>query len=312
MLKIPSKGFSRSVTRHNVDIGLCCDWLEASALFLQENFTATDVVDVLRENEVYATQEFAWQFIEDVFQHLRVRAKVFGEGYPITPVDHRIELRGTVQEFSAYAFCLALSLPPFYPEWARAFGANFNAQGELFERLTAESVQASLSGWDVHTTGWSRTNTTNLTAVVKHVAGLLGESTGDIARWSKAKAKEAGLDLLCFRAFPDGRVGVPVYMVQCASGADWMEKLNTPDLNIWTKLISFAAKPKKAFAMPFALDDDDFIYRTAIVNGLLLDRHRLLAPGQAQRDWISAALSNDLVAWVTPRVAALPNEAVAV
>ena len=37
--------------------------------------------------------------------------------------------------------------------------------------------------------------------------------------------------------------------------------------------------------MPFALDRDDFRYHANVVNGLLLDRDRLLIPGQANRDW---------------------------
>lgn len=310
MFELPSTGFSRSIKAHNVDIGTCCDWLEASALFLQETISTADVVDVLRENEIYATQDFAWELMQDITQHLRERSRVFGRGYPLDVDQYRLRPRGPIENFAPYAFCLLLSLPASYPAWAKANGANYGEQGELFEKLTAESVEISLAGWEVHSTGWTRTNPQKLTAVVKHVAGLLGESIGAIERWSSARAKEAGLDLLCFRSFPDGRIGVPVYLVQCASGADWVDKLHTPDLRVWCKLIPFASEPKKAFSMPYALQESDFVRRTNVVDGLLLDRHRLLAPGHEAMMWVSAGLQGALTNWILPRAATLPVAAV--
>lgn len=210
------------------------------------------------------------------------------------------------EQFPAYSFCLALSLPGSYPEWARNFGQDYNEQGELFEALTAESVRGTLTGWVVHPTGWTRTTPTRLAEVVARLASLLGEATGDLAHWTQQKANEAGLDLLCFRPFPDGRVGVPVYMFQCASGADWKKKLKSPDLRVWTKIITFASDPKKAFAMPFALSEKDFTYNTNLVDGLLLDRHRLLSPGLERRDWVPSDLATRLVAWTDPRIQQLP------
>lgn len=72
MLKLPAKGFYRSVDRHNVDLGICCDWIEASALFCGEDIAAADIVDVLRESEIYKTQDFAWALVNDAMLHIRV------------------------------------------------------------------------------------------------------------------------------------------------------------------------------------------------------------------------------------------------
>jgi hypothetical protein len=307
MLALPKKGFSRSKTAHNVDLAVCCDWLEASVLFAQEPVSGSDIVDVLRENEIYADQNFAWELVYNAFAGLEDRARLMGDGYPLAVQGGpRLVARGDWRDYSAYSFCLILSLPSAYPDWARSFGTDFTAQGELFEALTSESVAASLSGWTVHPTGWTKARPSQLADIVTDVAAKLGEATGDLFRWTKDKAKEAGLDILCFRPFPDGRVGVPVYMVQCASGNDWKGKLKTPDLRIWTKVITFASDPKKAFSMPFALDSADFIYSANVVDGLLFDRHRLLAPGLNLRDWLPAALKGQLVAWLEPRIAALP------
>jgi len=308
MLGLPEKGLHRSVNVHNVDFGIFCDWLEASALFLAEDVPGADIIDLLRENEVYRDQSFAWDLLNDAFATVRLRSHLLGNGYPIrVSTGTRIVGVDDWREFPAYAFCLALSLPSVYPSWARAFGNNFTQQGELFEALTAESMSHSFCGWRVHPTGWTRTTPSKLSKVVSDVAALLGEVTGELRRWTSSSAKEAGLDLLCFRPFPDNRVGIPVYLIQCASGADWKAKLKTPDIRLWTKIITFAADPKKALSMPYALDESDFTQHTNIVDGLLLDRHRLLSPGLNEKEWITSDLASKLNNWTASRISSLPT-----
>ncbi|TCQ03393.1 hypothetical protein C8J40_11122 [Sphingomonas sp. PP-CC-3A-396] len=310
MLGLPARGLHRSVKNHNVDFAAIYDWIEASVLFLGEDVAGADIVDLLRENEIYRDQDFAWDLVNIVFAAIRSRARKLGEGYPIR-VSGGTRVVGVEdwREFPAYAFCLALSLPSVYPTWARDFGQDYTAQGELFEALTAESVSRSFQDWTVHPTGWTKSNPSQLGKIVEDLAAQLGEATGELKRWTAASAKEAGLDLLCFRPFPDGRVGIPVYLLQCASGADWKTKLKTPDLRIWTKIITFAADPKKAFSMPYAIEEEEFIQRTNVVDGLLLDRHRLLAPGLGEKAWVSGELAAKLVDWVSERILTLPKVA---
>lgn len=307
MLSIPRTGIKRSVNEHNVELEACCDWLEASALFHGEDVAGSDVVDLLHENEFYADQDFAWEMIQDVFARIGNRRRLLGHGYPFV-VENALRVRGLDiwQAFPAYAFCLLLSLTKSYPEWARSFGRNHAPQGSLFERLAAESMSHSLVGWKIHPTGWAPTANRRLKALAEELASLLGEATGDISRWIGEAAKDGGLDILCYRPFPDNRVGAPVYLMQCASGNDWVDKLKSPDPDVWTKIITFAARPSKAFAMPFALETADFIRHCGVVNGLLMDRHRLLAPGLGNRDWLSPQLNVDLINWITPRIAQLP------
>ncbi len=130
---------------------------------------------------------------------------------------------------------------------------------------------------------------------------------GDVGRWTRPRANEAGLDVLCYRPFPDGRVGVPVYLMQCASGGDWDGKLHTPNLDIWRNIVNFASVPKKAFATPFSFLDEAFIMNCGVVNGLLLDRYRLLSAAAVNPNWIPGDLTARIIAWVEPRIAALPR-----
>ena len=102
--------------------------------------------------------------------------------------------------------------------------------------------------------------------------------------------------------FADQRGGLPVFLAQCASGSKWEEKLHTPNLGQWKKLIDFASEPYKAFSLPYALDDRELRLRSAQISGLLLDRYRLLAQGVPEDEWLSNELRERLVSWLDPRV----------
>ncbi len=87
------------------------------------------------------------------------------------------------------------------------------------------------------------------------------------------------------------------------------ERCPSAKLRVWKRIVEFTIDPQKALAMPFALNQDDFRYHANLVNGLLLDRDRLLTPGQGNPNWISADLTQRLRDWIEPRVAALPQAA---
>jgi hypothetical protein len=239
---------------------------------------------------------------------LRRRESCVGNGSPFTVSGLRITRQyDSWQDTPAHSFCVLLSLAKWYREWARPFGSDYTEQGALFEDLTKESLEKLFSGWHIHQTGWTRTRTNRLATVVDEVADHLGESKGVIERWTRPTANEAGLDLLCYRPFPDRRVGVPVYLMQCASGGDWEGKLHTPNLNIWRHIVQFAAMPKKAFATPFAFLEDEFIRNSALVDGLLLDRYRLLSVADTEEEWVSRSLRRRIIRWARPRVRTLPT-----
>jgi hypothetical protein len=308
MLKIPTKGVSRSTHTHNVSLDVFCDWIEGSILFVDDELSSTDVVDALTEDQIYDDQDMASEIVSDAWAELRRRESCVGNGSPFTVGGLRITRQyDSWQDTPAHSFCVLLSLAKWYREWARPFGSDYTEQGALFEDLTKESLEKLFSGWHIHQTGWTRTRTNRLAAVVDQVADHLGESKGVIERWTRPTANEAGLDLLCYRPFPDRRVGVPVYLMQCASGGDWEGKLHTPNLNIWRHIVQFAAIPKKAFATPFAFLEDEFIRNSALVDGMLLDRYRLLSVADTEEEWVSRPLRRRIIRWARPRVRTLPT-----
>ena len=58
MLPLPQKGFSQSVNVNNVNREALGDWLEASALFGDDQFSMTDVADILVEQGVVSTPDY--------------------------------------------------------------------------------------------------------------------------------------------------------------------------------------------------------------------------------------------------------------
>lgn len=312
MLALPSRGLARSINSHNVRLDVLCDWLESSVLFDQEPLTAADVVDLLVENSIYDRQGFAWELIADAWVELRRRNSLLRDGYPLQIKRWRLQPRSCWDGVPAHSFCLALSLAEWLPDWARGFGRDYTEQGELFERVVAEAIANYLPDWHVHPTGWSKTKAAKLPEVITTLSLWLREAeTGNRERWTKATANDAGLDLVCIRRMPDGRPGIPIYLVQCASGVtdspEWRNKRRTPDLGLWAKLVDFAVQPKRGFATPFAFTEDDFRLHCRAVDGLLLDRYRLLAPAITKKAWLSTTTANRLRRWLRPRVRALPR-----
>ncbi len=307
MLALPTKGISRSIAKHNVKLDVFSDWIEGSILFSQEELSSTDVIDVLLEGLIYDDQGFAAEIVADAWAELQRRQARISTGTPFSVEHRRIKRLRSWQDAPGHSFCVLLALSTWYRGWARQFGSDYTEQGELFELLTKESLEWQFSDWQIYHTGWSRTSAVKLAEVVSDVADRLGEAPGQMEPWANPNANEAGLDLLCYRPFPDSRVGIPVYLMQCASGSDWDEKLDTPKLKIWTKVIQFAATPRKAFATPFAFLDDTFANVCNLVDGMLLDRYRLLAACQHSENWVSPSLRDRIIAWAEPRVAALPR-----
>jgi len=308
MLIRPTEGFARSIRVHNIRLDVLCDWIEGSILFVDDELSSIDIADVLIEEEIYVSEDFAREMVMNAWSELRRRQFWIGEGCAFTLDTEWINLKIRWQDNPAHAFCVLLSLAPYYDWWANEFGPDYTEQGELFELLTKASLEAQFNTWEIYQTGWTRTNTVQLREIVNDVATRLGEQLVHMELWNQSKAKEMGLDLLCYRQFPDRRVGIPVYLTQCASGGNWKAKLKTPDLGVWNDMIRFRSNPQRAFATPFSFLDNVFTQNCVSVKGLLLDRCRLLGAARYTETWLPQSLEDRIIAWAEPRIAILRNK----
>ena len=311
MLLIPTKGIALSKNEHNCRLDIHADWVEASALFASDSVSHSDVVDALIENNTYRDQDFASAWVSNVFRELGRRFDLLGDHCALRKENNRIQRARVWTERPGYAFCIALGVLPHYRAQVEAkCGKDYAEQGQLFEEFCTESLRAMQ--WEVVPLGWSKTRTNSLTARVAALAAAIGELAipGAITRWTQPQAKDAGLDLVALRSFPDRWGGRPICLVQCATGEDWPDKLHTPNIGTWEKLIDFSTKPRRGLAMPFAPEKDEFRRRSnSDLVMLLMDRHRLLSqPWSDPRPFPSKKLAKRLVKWTTKRVSAFPRD----
>ncbi|HEV2177129.1 MAG TPA: hypothetical protein VGW33_08000 [Terriglobia bacterium] len=308
MLRLPESGIRPYRSGHQTDLSIFCDWLEGSLLFTGfSTLSLSDIKDVLMEEHLYDQQDRASEFLADVWREFDRRLSALGNSYPVQIENLRLRRLTAWRQSPAYSFCLLLSYAERYSQWAKSFGANFTEQGMLFEDITAEALRQELGGWNIHATGWSRARARRLRTIVEDVRARLGEEAGKLEKFPEYRvAKDAGLDVIVSRPFSDNRIGFPLYLVQCASGARWTAKRDQPNLNVWRTLIDFAVIPKKALAIPYALPDRDFWFGCRAMDGMLIDRMRLLSGGRNQPNWVSSGTKRRVIAWMSPRVKALP------
>jgi len=311
MLEVPEIGVRPySAQRgHQSDLSVFTDWLEGSLLFgSDDSLSIAEIKDALTDEHIYEDQDKASEVLTDVWTEIKRRKKALGNSYPISCQPTKLVRAMVWREAPAYAFCLLLSYSERYPEWRKSFGKNYTEQGLLFEEITALALNNELSEWTSHATGWARTQTARIKDSVEMVRGLLNEKEGRIDLIPDLNTiKDAGLDLVLWRPFPDSRIGCPLYLVQCASGANWEGKRTEPDLNLWRTMIEFAAIPKKALAIPYAISDNDFWISCRRMDGMLLDRLRLLSGGRRSPKWLTQDVNRRVVAWMKPRVKDLPT-----
>jgi hypothetical protein len=308
MLRLPESGLRPYRNGHRTDLSIFCDWLEGSLLFTgYSRLSLSDIKDVLMEEHLYDKQDKASEFLADVWREFDRRKSALGQSYPIQIENLRLLRLMPWRQSPAYSFCLLLSFAERYRSWSKGFGTDFTEQGLLFEEITCAALKQELDGWKVHSTGWSSARAARLKTIVEDVRTLLGEDAGKLGKFPKFKvAKDAGLDVVLLRPFSDNRIGFPLYLVQCASGAKWEGKRNQPNLNAWRTFIDFAVMPKKALAIPFAVRDDEFWWSCRHMDGMLIDRMRLLSGGRQKPDWISGDMKRRVIAWMVPRIKVLP------
>lgn len=310
MLCLPREGFRLSIKEHNSSLNALIEWVEGTVTFTDERITQSDVVDVLTEEEVYRSQDFARDWLETAWTEMTRRQSILGTYCPYSIEGRRIQRVREWNNTAAYSFCLMLALQVRYRvELDPVVPPDYNTQGILFERLTLAALKGR--GMAVHSTAWSKEASASIRERVDALAAHLGERAcdGAIDRWAEPEIKDGGLDVVCHLPFPDGWGGRPLYLIQCASGENWRGKKSTPKVTLWEKLIDFTTKPLRGIAMPFALLEHEF-RREANDDllALLLDRHRIGALPFGDPDtWPEAALSTDLNSWTQPRVTALPR-----
>ena len=309
MLRLPREGFRLSINEHNGSIEALIEWLEGSITFADDRLTQSDAVDILTEEEIYRSQDFAREWLQAAWKEIARRQRILGNYCPYDCHGVRLRRRMEWSETPAYSFCLMLAMQVrYHDELEEDIPFDYNTQGILFEKLTLSALEQR--GMAVHATAWSKVASNSIRDRVGALALHLGERAieGGIEEWADPQIKDGGLDVVCHFPFPDGWGGRPLYLIQCASGANWKDKKHTPKVALWKKLIDFSTEPRRGIAMPFAILEEEFRRESNDdLFAFLLDRHRIGAlPTGSPDNWPEFGLRAELNDWIRPRVDALP------
>ncbi|MCY3548481.1 MAG: hypothetical protein OXH49_16525 [Gemmatimonadetes bacterium] len=310
MLEIPTKGFKRSTNKSNVKPGYLADWLEANILFVASDVAKSDVVDLLIEYQICPDdqQDLAHQIAVDGWDELDRRQRWGGLPSSVSIGSARIEAHDSWQSTPLWSFFVLLSTLRIFPDWAKTHQA-YAVQGDLFERVVETICPAMLPGWTSYRTGWSPDNTKDIRAIVRELCTRLFVGGGNLDRWLSPDDKDGGLDIVCYREFADEREALPTFFLQCASGKNWRDKVQTPNLDLWQKYLDPAVQPSTGIVAPFVIDEWE-LRRAAVVGQVVVfDRLRMLSSAEEAGITLPEDLLAELLAWMQPRVTDLPRAA---
>ena len=309
MLAIPQKDFHLSTNTNNVSPEVLGDWVEASLLFHDNEISRSDIVDVLIEQQICGNngQEIAYEITISAWQELRTR-KSWGSAAPHLQIEHlKITDTPDWRNDIVRAFFLMLSLMRVYPDWATVH-RNSQLQGTLFERVVERLCPGILPGWSVYRAGWFPGSDQTIPKIVSDLCERLNcRGNLDPSRWIPNHAKDGGLDIVCYRRFPDTREATPTFFIQCASGADWRNKVQTPNPAEWQKYLDSAVQPSTGIAAPFVISDEKVRFAGLKGQIIVFDRLRLLHAAYEAELVLPDELVDDLTAWLEPLVESLPQ-----
>lgn len=290
-------------SRHEV-----ADYLELRALLDPDGITSalqllTDVClggDDSAYESLPPAERSTWQteregLTSEALDETARRQKICLEAhYPF--VIHATSLKsGANSADTVYAFLLLLS-------FLKGNAPNHAKAAKLFEEISAEAGAAYLgcnSSSDAFVFGFPRRlEPKGFLPAVAELCGKnrLNEGSADIDEPKTAHQKDARLDVVVWKNFPDCRRGRLILFGQCATGADWEDKVYSLDPHKWREkwlVEPLLPCPQGAFFIPFAVSDEDWKH-VLIDGGVLFDRFRIAGLASAK---LPEDMRNQIAEW---------------
>ncbi len=210
------------------DVLKWADWLELSAILSADgNSSRGDLEGALRLSGYFESQQAIENRCNDVFLELADRSAAAGDAYPFGVSASLLETRGPVDDYTAYFFCLCLS----YAGWSNKKGQG-QVAARMFEDLSCIAAQSYVGGevarFAYPRKGGKSSLPKGFKQAIAALATQLAEGGGCIDKPTRS-TKDDALDVVAWRHFADRLPGKLLLVGQCASGDDWIDKLN--DLN---------------------------------------------------------------------------------
>ena len=264
------------------------DWLEWSALkepasfvswtSYQCNLTQAGSIDALETEKNQGEVDLLEDLINRVDGELNSRRTACGGKsgfYPYQMTHNGVEYSENGNDLT-YRFLLLLSI----------FGKDAGPQGahpeRLFEDLSSLALHEYLGGATAgllrEVFGFPRRKLAkHFPKALDDLCQRLGEGKGASGRKLENDQKDAKLDLVAWRSFPDGRGGKLIGFGQCATGDDWTDKAFELQPKQWCGLWlkdPAGVNPFGSLFIPHRPDENKWLM-AAHYGGVLFDRCRI-------------------------------------
>jgi hypothetical protein len=203
----------------------CADWMELMALSSPERRCSIALIERnLRRLSAYDSKTTIQQNTKvesacaEVQGEISRRVQGAGIAYPFDLDGSSIVLRGEIEDFAPYVFCLCLS----WFGWKQRRG-NKMFPRRMFEDLSKYAAQAYLGGKALRFGAPRVELAKSFRDALPQLAVAIGEGQVRTVQGT-VSAQDDTLDLIAWKEFPDGTEGKLILVGQCASGRDWEGK----------------------------------------------------------------------------------------
>jgi hypothetical protein len=266
------------------DNTILADWLEFEALTsdnggcslleLARQLGIAGVGDAENEALLEPRQFADNPKLDEVMNEIEGRSAGCSDGYPfeIDSAGNSISRKADWTEYT-YTNLLLISLIDCHTSVQSTAGPIYPAR--LFEAICVVVAEKYLGGRELgakaYHFGAPRPDGSGFSTALKALAASLKGTPHDII--DPSAEKDDGLDVLAWRPFADMRCNFMCLFGQCATGANWPEKMPQPleFLNVWLRLETPAVNP--ALFVPFTLKQVEWMKKSQ--SAIVFDRCRI-------------------------------------
>jgi hypothetical protein len=263
------------------------DWMEVNA-FLDEADHSSSLEDIVSELSV--SNEISEPLKTDISTELLTRVKKLGVSYPFKFNGQLLEIK-TPDNYEgqwAYILCLLISYIGVHngEKTLKAWGKDHITS--LFEEVSGIAAKNFLPHTEIASDflyfGAPRASWKKIDRPFRSALKILKSkiSDGEIIKIANDyRQKDAGLDIIAWRHFPDQRPGKLLLLCQCAAGSDYKSKRY--ELLNFKNFFSIRSPFFQALFIPHELDEAEWAEYCFDTNvGLTFDRGRI---GWYAKDW---------------------------
>lgn len=271
------------------------DWMEINALVDTKDHS-TSIEDLVSELKIINSEDQTEELKNDTSSELLQRIKKLKNIYPFTynGILLKVKRQKSFNRRWTYIFCLLLSyigvkggvkirvwkqdITKLFEEVAGMAAKEF-ISGKLAESKLLEFGHPRKS-WTPETKGFGKA-----LEVLRNSIGSGQIQKNPRTRWQK----DAGLDIVAWRDFPDNRSTKIILFGQCAAGDDFRHKMH--EITLFEGFFTMPHSHIKSLFIPHEIDDTLWEDMTSYPYlGILFDRSRISLFGQ---NWAGGKVKDD-------------------